>query len=88
MIQDVFQSITAVGKELGHGIEWSDSEASSEGMEVKSDVPDFVALAHGCELRLVGEAKTPWAHRIASAAERVTTDVELWRRFGRNLTLP
>lgn len=88
LIQNVFQTLTAVGKELGHGIEWSDSKASAEGMRGKKDVPDFVALANGSELRLVGEAKTPWAHRIAAAATNVTTNIEIWRRFGRNLCHP
>ena len=88
LVQNVFQPLIAVGKELGQQIEWSDAKASRAGISFPKDVPDFVALANGRELRLLGEAKTPWAHDIARAAQVVTTEIELWRRFGRNSIIP
>lgn len=85
MVQNVFQVVTAVGKELGHGIEWGDGKASRRGMDDNNVVPDFVALINGTEHRLVGEIKTPWAHDIANAAENVTLDNELRRWLGKHL---
>ena len=45
-------------------------------------MPDFVALEHGQEHRLVGEAKTPWAHNIAAAVRDVGLNNTLRRYLG------
>jgi hypothetical protein len=88
MVQNVFQAVIAVGKELGYGIEWGDGKASREGIADNSVVPDFVALQHGQDLRVVGEAKTPWALDIATAAEHVLDDNTLRNWLGKHLDGP
>jgi hypothetical protein len=87
LVQNVLHVLTAVSKELIQGVGWGDSKSSVQGMAGARHVPDFIALANGKELRMVGKAKTPWTNDLVQAVNQVTSRAQIWKRLGEPYTL-
>jgi hypothetical protein len=88
LVHNVLHVLTAVSKELNQGVGWSDSNSSVQGVAGARHVPDFIALANGKELRMVGEAKTPLTNDLVQAVNQVTSRAQIWQRLGEPYTLP
>lgn len=76
--QNVEHVMTAVYQSLNIGLRFGDAKTCIEMGNMEKDIPDIVLITSGGNVRIIGEAKTPWKHNIS---DKLKTDMNGFRHY-------
>jgi hypothetical protein len=82
-VQHALHPACGVGQSLGFHTRFGDWKATTQEEGSSGKIPDYALIGGDTKARAVGEAKTPWAHNLASAFNQLQTRGEdaSFRRF-------